>query len=158
MVLTEFSLDTLLNVFLAIAVDNLTNAEILTHDEEAAETKRMKNNLQQAFECDKTLGLNALSFVNNLQAQIGDDRLSVRDRDINGGQSSFDLLSTTQDIQTVQSVSNGLVITTKIPITVENGNPLTPESYMRKRKSVGLFDQVLLEVPGNIYVSPAKEQ
>ena len=26
--------DTLLNVFLAIAVDNLTNAEILTHDEE----------------------------------------------------------------------------------------------------------------------------
>ena len=33
-------IDTLLNVFLAIAVDNLTNAEILTHDEEAEETEK----------------------------------------------------------------------------------------------------------------------
>lgn len=32
--LNKFNVDTLLNVFLAIAVDNLTNAEILTHDEE----------------------------------------------------------------------------------------------------------------------------
>ena len=44
---------------------------------------------------------------------------------------------------------------------MENGNPLTPESLMRKRKSIGLFDQVLLEVPGkdkNLYLSPAKTQ
>ena len=32
--LNKVNVDTLLNVFLAIAVDNLTNAEILTHDEE----------------------------------------------------------------------------------------------------------------------------
>ncbi|XP_047135700.1 voltage-dependent calcium channel type A subunit alpha-1 isoform X1 [Hydra vulgaris] len=36
---------TLLNVFLAIAVDNLTNAEILTQDEEREEVKRKNNNV-----------------------------------------------------------------------------------------------------------------
>ena len=40
--------DTLLNVFLAIAVDNLANAQVLTHDEEqevkeAEEQKKIRN-------------------------------------------------------------------------------------------------------------------
>lgn len=157
-----------MNVFLAIAVDNLTNAEILTHDEEAAETKRMKNNLQHAFECDKKLGLNALSFVNNLQAQIDDDQSSIRDN-LSSGQSSFDHSTEDPNSPHLHKADNSLSVNGNVggiqnsttPICMENGNPLTPESLMRKRKSIGLFDQVLLEVPGkdkNIYLSPAKTQ
>ena len=146
-------------MFLAIAVDNLTNAEILTHDEEAAENKRMKNNLQHAFECDKKLGLNALSFVNNLQAQIEEDRLSLQDGNLSSGQSSFDQSC---DDPNSPNFSNTLSINGHArgitPITMENGNPL-PETLMCKRKSIGLFDQVLLEVPGRdkiVYLNPPK--
>ena len=37
----NFSTDTLLNVFLAIAVDNLANAQILTEDEEMENQERL---------------------------------------------------------------------------------------------------------------------
>ena len=45
---TNIIKDTLLNVFLAIAVDNLANAQVLTHDEEqemkeAEEQKKIRN-------------------------------------------------------------------------------------------------------------------
>ena len=36
-------IDTLLNVFLAIAVDNLTNAQLLGKDEEKEEEERQKH-------------------------------------------------------------------------------------------------------------------
>ncbi|XP_066923067.1 muscle calcium channel subunit alpha-1-like isoform X2 [Clytia hemisphaerica] len=146
---------TLLNVFLAIAVDNLTNAEILTHDEEAAESKRMTNNIQQAFEYDETLGMNALSFVNNLQARVEGERLSIRASE----QSSFDQQdgdeNSLSNEELPPAIENGHAgnETTSIqkdtlPVIIQNGNPLTPENLMRKRKSQGMFDQILLEIPG----------
>jgi len=155
--LTKFSLDTLLNVFLAIAVDNLANAEILTHDEEAAENKRLKENLQTAFEFDEKLGLNALSFVNNLQARVDGERLSIHDT--NSISNSFDRDdeedgdSNTEENENKTNnihLSNGKVAESSPvnhSIIIQNGNPLTPETLMRKRKSQGLFDQVVLDVP-----------
>ena len=39
----DYTTDTLLNVFLAIAVDNLANAQILTEDEENENLERIRN-------------------------------------------------------------------------------------------------------------------
>lgn len=61
--------DTLLNVFLAIAVDNLTNAEILTHDEEAEENGKKIEKLNRFLASDQELAKKALTFVNSLHSQ-----------------------------------------------------------------------------------------
>lgn len=151
-------------MFLAIAVDNLANAEILTHDEEAVENQRLKENLQTAFEFDENLGINALSFVNNLQARVDGERLTIRDT--NSGSNSFDRnddeednVDGVMDSITVENenklnnphINNGniaeSVASPANPIIIQNGNPLTPDKLMRKRKSQGLFDQVVLTVP-----------
>ena len=58
---------TLLNVFLAIAVDNLTNAEILTHDEEAEQSEKRTKKIRQALQADKWLNKKAKLLVDNMQ-------------------------------------------------------------------------------------------
>ena len=61
--------DTLLNVFLAIAVDNLTNAEILTHDEEAEEQEKQIDRLQRILASDTNLHQRAVTLINTLHSQ-----------------------------------------------------------------------------------------
>lgn len=54
---TKHILDTLLNVFLAIAVDNLANAQELTAAEEADEKAQ-----EEVSECSSLLGSPVLAF------------------------------------------------------------------------------------------------
>ena len=70
--------DTLLNVFLAIAVDNLTNAEILSQDEEEEQDLLTRQRTARAgFSGPGThwTKLKALSFVRTLQKQVEDDEM-----------------------------------------------------------------------------------
>lgn len=65
--------DTLLNVFLAIAVDNLTNAEILSQDEEDEQKILTRQRTARGgFTGPGThwTKLKALSFVRTLQRQV----------------------------------------------------------------------------------------
>lgn len=163
--------DTLLNVFLAIAVDNLTNAEILSHDEEAAETKRIEQNLRKAFELDNELNQNALSFVTNLQAKA----LSMREEEENDDkkdegrkeeQDDDDAANEQQEKEdkneSDQDINNEHMndITSAISLVLQNGNSAP---NMKPRKSISVFDKVLLNVPETpkqndiiSYLSPKK--
>lgn len=153
------SIDTLLNVFLAIAVDNLTNAEILTHDEEAAENKRIKHNLQKAFECDHELNQNALSFVSNLQAKAismqEDEARDNNNDDDDGIVSSSKLRGALQNGHTYNenlnnnNISNNDTNEYSIPgIVLQNGNSLpgTPNLQKNRKNISSVFDKVLLNV------------
>ena len=69
-------LDTLLNVFLAIAVDNLTNAEILSQDEEDEQKALARQRTARTGFTGPGLHwtkLKALSFVRTLQKQVAED-------------------------------------------------------------------------------------
>ena len=62
--------DTLLNVFLAIAVDNLTNAEILTQDEEVEGKQKVENKLSHTLRENKKMNDSAVTFVNSLRTNV----------------------------------------------------------------------------------------
>ena len=70
--------DTLLNVFLAIAVDNLTNAEILSQDEEDEQKiLTRQRTARTGFTGSGThwTKLKALSFVRSLQRQVAEEEM-----------------------------------------------------------------------------------
>ena len=74
--------DTLLNVFLAIAVDNLTNAEILTSDEdEQQELLERQRSARRGLSApgNHWSKAKAMSFVRNLQKQVEENEVKEND-------------------------------------------------------------------------------
>ncbi len=73
------SSDTLLNVFLAIAVDNLTNAEILSQDEEEEQEAQLRQKTARSGLTGSGTHwtkLKALSFVRSLQRQVEENEMN----------------------------------------------------------------------------------
>lgn len=162
-------------MFLAIAVDNLTNAEILTHDEEAAEVKLLELNLRNALEADKELNENAISFVANLQAKA----LSMQEEENQrfGNVNTIDGTETQADGDLTET-GNGIIIQnggsehsngnlsnrhSTQSLVLQNGNSQLMLNNTKERKSISVFDKVLLDVPDRqkssdiiSYLSPKK--
>ncbi|XP_057290676.1 voltage-dependent calcium channel type A subunit alpha-1-like isoform X2 [Hydractinia symbiolongicarpus] len=144
---------TLLNVFLAIAVDNLTNAEILTHDEEAEENKKRTAQLTNLLEANQSLSQKANVFVNNLQSRTLKDDEDTNSSSSDGGinlngnapRAEADLGYGSKEEIHKNVNANGNAITTS-PTIVTNGNalPILSTPNTARRGSHGMFEQVLL--------------
>nr|XP_015222183.1 PREDICTED: voltage-dependent N-type calcium channel subunit alpha-1B-like isoform X19 [Lepisosteus oculatus] len=117
-VLTLFGNYTLLNVFLAIAVDNLANAQELTKDEEEQEEATSKKlALQKAKEVKEVSPMSAanISIAAEKQADAGTSALATTPQQL-GGEKPEDSDNQKNVKRTAQTVNNASTVA--IPLTV----------------------------------------